>query len=429
MYDFSNIACLDGRLFGVVTANDICGLDLNSCLRRHTLDSLLAANRRAESDLGYNLLPTYHVGRVELKGHGRKTDFIARTDMPGVAAINVKQEISAPILSKDLSPYIGTATLADEGSGYCVTTVSTSLVPNPDKITLRDNDGKIYRTQAIDGYPKRVGSDWKLAIAQATPCGAVSSLNIQHSFYMKVDIPSSTGCVDCHGDPDPNAQVLPVYPGTTDFIPLAKPIETVGSFKRYWLHAWTLIDPAFQEDGADLSHAEFYKLIQTVDFVCVREVSAGPDVYCPEAVYSPDDCATPTVDPKYTITIKDAADGLLHFKAASWPCKDCDDEDTTPIIVEYYYKTDPAVLGFELDLPNISTAIAYLAAANLPQDFCGCEIKAGFIYTAKQSQADARINPITGETIFVVKFGHTYGHYIYAEKIANAPKYRPLRKL
>lgn len=431
LQDFSEIACLDGRLFGVKTLTDACTLSLNACLRNQALESLIASNRRAESDLGYNLTPRYHVGIIELKGPGDKTSFRLNTDWPGIAAVNVKPEITVVKEGVEVSPYVGKALITDGGNGYCIATVSKTIAENPAKITLRDDDGKLFRTHPIDGYPKRVGSDWLLALNpsdESVPCLTHNQLNVQHTQLVKVDILSSTACEDCHGDPDPTAQILPVYPGTTDFIPMAKPVETVGSFRRYWFYVWNLVDPAFADEEVDLSHGEFWKLLPVIDFVCVREVAAEPEVYCQDASYIPDSCATPPVASKYAVTIGDAVRGSLDFKADADPCSKCA-TNTFTLRVQYYYKTDPAVMGYSLDLPNIANAIAYRAAAELPSGMCGCEIKTGFIAEAQKAQADARINPVTGETIFVVKFGHTYGHYVYAEKIASAPKYDPLREL
>ncbi len=281
--EFSRIACLDGRLFGVETSSDSCSLDLNACLRQQALEALLAANRRAESDLGYGLVPRYHVGYLELNGDGDKTKLSVTTDWAGVAAVNVKQEITSAIAGATVSPYVGVAVISDGGAGYCVATITSALVDNPSKVTLRDNNHKMFRTQAIDGYPRKVGSDWVIAIVNddlAPTCSAHTTLNVQHSQLIHVDIEASTVCLDCHSVPDTDAQILPVYPDTHNFIPLAKPIETVGSFYRYWFNVWTLVDPAFQDEQVDLTHAEFWKLLPTIDFVCVREVPAEPEVTC-----------------------------------------------------------------------------------------------------------------------------------------------------
>jgi hypothetical protein len=432
LQEFSDIACLDGRLFGVQTISDRCTLDLNSCLRGHALEALIAANRRAEKDLGYGLVPRYHVGLLELNGDGDKSKLSVATDWPGVAAVNVRQEITIALQGQVVNPYVGTAAITDEGAGFCVVTVPAALCDNPAKITLRDNDHKMYRTHEINGFPRKVGSDWKLALVPddlAPVCASVSSLNVQHSQLVKVDIPSSTVALDCHGQPDTDAQILPVIPGTTDFIPLARPVEEVGSFYRYWFYVWNLVDPAFQDETVDLSHAEFWKLLSTVDFVFVREVEAAPEVTCSatdcheKQTFIPDPCADPAVPSKYEVEIRDAEEGLLDFTAAKAVCPDSD-----RVTIKYYYKTDPAVLGFDLDLSNISTAIAYRAAAELPNNFCGCDIKTGFIAEAQKSFGDARVNPVTGETIWTVKFGHKNGHLMYEQKMESAPKFHKLRR-
>lgn len=428
LQSFSEIACLDGRLFGVKTTCDTCQLELNSCLRGQMLEALIAANRRAEADLGYALTPRYHVGEIELTGSGDHSKFRLKTEQPGVAAVNVKLQISSRLQNIAVSPYLDTVEVENGGEGYCVVRVSTSLVENPASVTLRDNSHRVYLQHIGDGYPRRVSNEWVIALGnQATlPCETVETLNVQHCKYVYVDIPASTTCLDCDGDVDTDAQILPVYPGTTEFIPLAKPIETVGTDLRYWFYVWTLVDPGFENEEIDLAHAEFWKLRSAVDFVCVREVPAGPDVIggtCDEIIADP--CADPAVEAAYDIEILDAQRGILDFSSnANLSRCSCEAERT---IIRYYYKTDPAVLGYEYDLPGIATAIAYLAAANLPPNYCGCEIKVGFIHEAQKSQADARVNPVTGETIFVVKFGHTFGHYMYAGRIASAPKFNNMR--
>lgn len=430
LHEFSRIACLDGRLFGVQTASDSCTLELNSCLRGQALEALIAANRRAEADLGYDLVPRYHVGLMEFTGGADKAALWVSTDRPGVAAVNVKQEITSAILGVDISPYLGPVAISDGGEGYCIATVPAALIDNPSKLTLRSQMGLEYHAQSIGNYPRKVGSDWLIAIRNddaPLPCAATPTLYVQHHHLVFVDIPASITCLDCAGDVDTAAQILPVYPGTNDFIPLARPIETVGSFKRYWFYVWTLVDPAFQDEQVDLTHAEFWKLFSTVDFVCVREVPAGPEVVypadCNGTITSiPNPCAVPPVEAKYDVTIRDAEEGTLSFKKkGQW-------ESDATVTIKYYYKTDPAVLGFTNDLPNIAAAIAYRAAADLPSTYCGCTISSGFIAEAQKSFGNAFLDS-SGQTVWVVKFGHKNGQFMYEQKMASAPKYQKTRSL
>jgi hypothetical protein len=430
---FSDIACLDGRMFGVTTHCDSCELELNNCLRSHIFNNLITAQQVTEDRLGYNLTPRYHTYEFEVRALDKHEKIRLLLDHPGVAKMNVKQEISTILSNVAVSPYLMTGVAAiDDGLGYCKVVLPTSVVDNPTNVLLRDSSTQPIPTAEMGGYPKRVGANWEVAIGSA-PC-AVGTYSVQHCKLVYVDIPTATSCLNCLGVANPAAEILPVYRGTTEFIPLAKPIETVGANKRYWFYAWSLADKAFRNESINLAKAEFWKLYPSIDFVCVQEVTAGPDVVCPKKCNCgydrviADPCALPPIVSDITTEILDAHDGLVELCPTKTLCS-CKLEGGENIRVKLYYKTDPSVMGLDRELPNISRAVAFFAAANLPNSFCGCSIKVGFIFESQQTTADAKINPFTGETVFIIEFGNTYGHYMYANLLAKAPKFTKLKRI
>lgn len=421
LLDFSQIACLDGRMFGVRTSCDTCEFEMNACVRNHAVHALISTQELAEEELGFNLTRRYHVEEIDWPG-----DAVIQTQWPGIAAIDVRQEFSSidafgPFA---VSPYVEEdVLLADSGSGYCIATVDRTVVDNPSKITFRDDNGKVYPTQEIDGYPRRnEDGNWEIALGKTPAAPACeTTLHAQHCHYMYVDTPITDECED--------GTIVPVYPESNQIIPQARARQVVGENWRWWFYAWSLVDAAFAAEEVNLQRGQFYKLLQEIEFKCVTEVEAFPVV-----TWQKWDCETESwVHTEETLTLDSEVENKKYgFILINTGDIDCAADKGRLIKVRYSYKTDPAVINRTGGLFSLREAIAYHAAATLPLSSCGCEIsetQRGFIPDAQKAYTDVRVNHISGETIYVLKFGNLYGQLVFGERLSQISPYEKLALL
>lgn len=419
--EFSRIACLDGRVYGVINTCDTCGLILNDCVRSHLITALESNQAIVERLLGYNLTVQYHEETHDWDGHSR-----IQTNWPGVETLNVKQQVST-ILDYGpfpISPYVQeNLVLNDSGSGYCVVEVSRTFVENPSHIIIRDDDGHVYATDNVDGYPRRDGENWLIALAGKPDAPACSAtLHAQSCKYMYVDVEDH----DCGED----GTLTPFYPSSFMPIPQIKPSQDVGNgVRRFWFTPWVLVDPAFYGEEINLEVGEFYKLLPEIEFKCVEEIEAMPVV----TSFDLANCSTDEFDQLVPISTDDTQWDLLHeeygitqmqLKNANF-CR----ENKAPFKVKIFYKTNPVIFNVAQFVESIKVAIAYLTAAELPTEVCGCEIKTGFIATAQRAYTEIRINPITGESISNLRHGNLYGQLVFAEKLNLVPRFQRLIRL
>lgn len=410
---FADITCSDGRLHGVITDCDQCGMTINSCLRSGIWRGLLSAHSLVESRLGYNLTDRYHVETMDWSGSPR-----IATQWPGVEKVNVRlvyEDVEgfgpftiSPYLIEDLELY-------DSGEGFCYAVVDGDLVGNPLQINFRGPNGNVYQTQTRVGYPrKNEDGDWLIAMLHRPAAPACADpVNVQHCKYVALEVPAPPTCSD--------GEIVPVYPGTTQIIHQAKPFETLANGgRKYWFYVWSLIDPAFEQEGADLTKGEFYKLLTTVEFKCVREVEAPAEA----TFYKECGCGFENTTDEVTLEIVDNNLGVLRV------CRDddrrCRCSHKRPARIKYYYKTSPKVLNQNPDLFSIQDAIAHYVAANLPLSSCGCDVQEGFIKVAQSAYTDIRINPITGAEHHLLKYGNLHGHLVFAERLSNMKTFSKL---
>lgn len=404
--DFSRIACLDGRAYGVVTACDTCDLDLNACIRSHIIRLLASSQQTAENMIGYRITEGYHTQEILWDG---KTQILA--GFRGIEAINVRREFSTvegygPF---EISPYVLTAiTVTDSGNGYCETILDGSIVKNPNRVTFRDDDGKVYRIHSTV-KPRRNGSgNWIVAFDNQImpPCTVISPINVQICDLMILDVPEYEDC-----------EVVPVYPNSNQIIPMAKEPEDIGSgIIRYRFHPWVLVDDAFSDETVDLESGEFYKLLQEVEFKCVEDVACDPFITLRKYDGSVETYEVTEED--LNLYLLDGETGVIridYHPCSAW----C---NGIPIKITFCYKTNPDVLELHHDLSYLNEAIAMLAAAELPISTCGCKIEKGYISDAQKPFTQVRVNALTNEAVVNEKYGETYGQLVFKEKISRVTK-------
>ena len=413
---FSEIACLDGRVFGVETMCDSCNLDFNLCLRRRLLENLISNQGRVEREVGYTLTPRYH--EQEIRWDGVPGRF--QLEWPGISEINVVPFVETLVSGVSISPFvIEDAPVTDSGEGFCLVELDYRYIDNPNHAVIRDaTTNAIYPHQEVPHYPRRNGDgNWLVPLGKPAvpPCTDIE-VNIQHCKLMIVERTTPT----CDGD------VKIVRPGTDKIIPFAKPSVVDGSITRYFLRPWSLVDDAFEDETIDLAEgAEFYKLLTEVDFICESSEEALPIV---TKVNCGCELTGTTEDTTLiNVSILFAERGVIKIDYS---------EDATclrycsqPLKFKVYYKTDPDLLVNADSLLSLQEAIAYLTAAELPASSCGCTINEGFIADAQKTYAEYRINPMNGQVVANIKFNSLQGQLVFAEKLSKAYKFKKVTRL
>lgn len=401
--EFSGYACIDGQACGVTIPLSDCKEELNHCVIKHLVELLISAHELVEKRVGYDITPQYHIEELPWKGRSR-----ILTLRPGIEALHVKQSVSDVLASVSISPFIQENLPAQEIDGFVYVSVDRDLVQNPERIVVRDNAYQSYKIQKRPGYPKINGTNWEIALDRGATVD--KTYHAQHKSLMYVDVPTQL----CEGS------LLPVYPDSMQIIPQALAPEVVlddldaqiGT--RHWFHSWNLGKSEF--DSIDLEYAEFYKLIESVDFRCFYEETIEPVV----VFYEDNGCTRVLKEETGVLDIEliDAYNGVVAVRYTG----------TNPYLSEFIrirfgYKTNPALLGYN-DTYLLQEAVANLVAAELPLSTCRCEIETGFIHAAQQPYTDIRVNPITGENIINLKHGNLYGQLVYEEKMRRANKYK-----
>lgn len=429
VHDFSEIACLEGKGYGVTTICNSCGITINDCARRKLVEALIAAQATTEELLGFDLTPHYHVEEFFWGGERR-----IQLQHPGIATVNISRSYTT-VGTYPISPYvIDDVPMIDSGNGFCIATLDGTVVKNPNEVWIRNVDtGERAATQQVNGYPKRVAGNWQVAMSRtpaAPACNDGETYGAQHCKYMLVDIPNNLVCS--------GGTILPCYPNSNQLIPLAKPVEAVGSDYRYWFHPWVLVDSAFADDDVSLVDGEFYKLLEEITFKCVKDVTTAPvltmqgldDLGCQvEFEVSEGDVVLTIVDAKNSVLEVYAED--VHCPLCGRWVMSCGCHQQYPFKLRVYYKTDPSVLGMYPYMGALKDGIANLVAASLPLSECNCPLDPedySFIAKAQKAYTDVRINPVTGTESWNLKFGNLHGQLVYAEKLSTVPKKQMLKR-
>lgn len=408
---FSEVSCVQGRIHGVITSCDTCHDDYTPCLRQSLIPDLIKNQGFVESRVGYNLTPRYHEEKIVWNGQSR-----IELAWKGISELDVIENLVALATGYAVSPFLQeNLTPVDSGNDFCYVTLNKDLFPNPNKVNFFDDEGEVYELQQRTGYPRRdIDGNWRVALGKpGTPACASLSLNAADCRYIMVQTPIFT----CNGN------IIATYPGTTEIIPYAKPIEIIDGVMRHWFDVWSLVDKAFKDELVNLGNGEFYKLISTIDFYCQssiteRSLLTGDDLCA---------CVTGFTTENLNLRIISAEDGVVEIVKADecWNCfQRCNCSHTKPVYLTVRYKTDPEVLNLSNSLDLIKEAIIYLTAAELPVEACACVISdSGFIARARLPYTDVRINPITGNEVYILKYGNTYGHMVYNERMTRVKMY------
>lgn len=416
-----------GRLFGVILneteggSAEGDGFVVNACLRDALWRGLMSTTEQTEKFLGYNLSPRYHVETVRVTPSLR-----AQVEWPGIVALDVELAVSGLLASAALSPYVQIAAPLTTVDEKTIVNVSAAVVFNPRDIHLRSSvDGGTIEQVVGFGYPRRVGLNWQVNLnTQLHPLVVGETVNVQSKDFMFADV-----------TPLPGQTLLPVYAGTSQIIPQARPAETLSSgLLRYWFYGYSLVDPAFYTDPViSLLNGEFYKLQAAVDFRAFTEVAVEERLdYSGSSSDGSDDRSW-----QVRFEIVDAAHGVVrivilgewllnplsHLEELRAGCADWDWPGSGRYALTLAYKTDPAALPPHVvkDQLSMLRALEHKVAADLPITDCGYDEKEirGFIAEQQKSYSSV-VTTTTGAQIFSPHYGDLHGHHVYAELLSHA---------
>lgn len=414
------------RMYGVLNGARTGGSDgdpdsflVNSCLRMSLWEVLTSVCQEVENRLGYNLTERYHRATVEMSPTMR-----LQTEWTGVEKTDVVRSYSDVVLTATVDPLLEKGLTAVLDGSITYVQVDGTLLGNPQDAILRlHSTGGALDILLGQGYPKKVGSDWRIAInTRATPIPSGDTIDVQHRHYVYADIETEDA-------------LIPFYQGTTQKIPLARPVQSIDdSTKRYWLYVYTLVDPDFYEDPhIDLVSGEFYKLQLLVDF---RTESEEPQ-YARITQKSLKPGELDVVEWKAELVPIDPLRGIFDVKVLGrWEIDPDTEEETlntnrTYVCVNravystkiaYAYKTNPNHLPdtIQKSIATALTAILHRVAADLPLSDCGCETKRGFIAEQQKTYSLQLVTP-TGVQLMKTEYGDLHGHKVYAEKMSQVP--------
>jgi hypothetical protein len=407
---FAAVACADGRFHGVETLCDSCSQEFNACLRRHALTGLLQAQIMVEKNLNYAVTPRFYAETQPWDGVSRLV-----LKHPGLKTFGVRESIaSAPGTTVfPVTPYlINNLSLVDTGEGYCVAQLPRNLVANPDQVQLRTSGGLNVEQDIRFGYPRRTSSHWELAIPYAVGTSSCSGpLNVQHCRYLVVTTDTKTVTT---------GEVLPVYTGTLQKIPVVKKVVD-GTNTHWWFNVWDLFDPEFFEQGMNWGQFETYKLLDSIELKHFTTIAAeavityrerGKDTY--NTIAAPD------------FKIHDYRNSVVEIMLPPALTGSCYDREI--VSVAYHYHTTPELLLGNSG-ESLATAISYLVAAELPLEVCKCDVDHGFIKTAQSAYSKVVINPVTGMQYENFEYGSLYGQVTFKEILSRIPHYVKVVKL
>jgi hypothetical protein len=412
------------RMYGVLTGvekggsvGDFDHFAVNSCLRYSLWQTLVTSCQETERVLGYNLTPRYHLGKSQLSPTMR-----LQMDWAGIESTGLVHAFSDVLQTVTLSPYVETGLTPVVDGAITYVEVSTELVGNPKDVILRSHiSGGAFDILLGQGYPKKVGTKWRIALnIRATALTVGDTVDVQSRQHVFVDVDSAT-------------TYIPFYPGTTQKIPLARPVQALtGNVKRYWFYVYTLVDPAFYDDTeVDLVSGELYKLNYSVDLRTESETPLEARITQKSLRSGEDD----VVSWKAELMPLDPLRGIFDVKVVGkWEIDPDTEEEvlntrltyvyvnrfTYTTEITYAYKTNPNYLPdyIQQSIASVLTAILHRVAADLPLADCGCKLERGFIAEQQKSYATQLVTP-TGIQMMKTEFGDLHGHKVYAEKMSK----------
>lgn len=409
---------------------------LNACARYAYPRIANSVLSELESVVGYHLTPRYVTETIPFQSSHHKLI----SQYPGVERLNVGRVwTTLPDLQEvEVYPFVQELTTADntvvypfgDGGLTPAARVSDQLVKNPNDVIIRNESGAIFPWFSDSGHmlSRTLGSYWQLPLAVNRRAYSGEDLLVQHKKFVYVDILAPTLPT--------GATIYPVYPGSTQIIPQAKPMQIVidgdDTLWRFWFYVYTLVHPDFVSETVDLQVGEFYKLYPFISFKYAMDTTVDPQLVVTygdeEIVLTPDE---DTAYPK--LTLVNQAYGIFHFNYDScanfidrW-CK-CHDTPET-IMLRYSYKTNPDFLPdrYKNQIGRLLDAAAARIAADLPTEDCGCDVPWGFIKEKKGALPHQTFSDVSGNVIDRFRYGTAFGQLEYANMLANAARYsRPV---
>lgn len=427
--EFSDIACIHGKAFGVTMPKETCtSTQVNACLRNALVRLLWSSQRIAEDAVGFLFTERYHTEDVPFVA-GISHVKLAHT---GISALNVKRQFTTPVNFGpfDISPFLlQDIPVSDSSQGFCIVELDGELVRNPNTVTIRDDSYQTYPVQNRNGFPRKNDSgNWELALDKGVnpPCSGVT-LHAQAE-YMILEV---TPPVLADG-----VELVPVYPNSNQIIPLARDPEPIsGGDIRYWFRPWVLVDDAFADEEIDLSKRDFYKLLSTIEFKLMSEAVADPVLTIQRTDLTTGETEFITHvdgddDVSLSAVVWDANLGVVRYTYGvdvCVPIAACSVDEPKSITISY--RTDPTTDRRDDYLQIIKRAIAYLVAADAPNASCGCSTGKGtgsnadFFAQAQSPYTQVRINPLTNEKIENTEFGDRFGQLVFRDHMKRiAPK-------
>lgn len=420
--DFAEMSHYYSRLYDVITGategGDWKDIAINDCLRNNLWRKLHEVTVETELRMGYNLTTSYHYEEVTFPEFGK-----GMTRWPGVSSFGVRPSWAA---IADYGPFsisavaVSGATVNDADTQPIVL-ADASIFENPLDVQMRNgNNGNTYTPLALAGYPKRNGANWEIPIdVKRSSFDPVAPVDLQHRKLLILDVdPPAAGTVPA------GATVYPVYPGTNQIIPQARPSRVLGNGKvRYTFYIYTLVHPAFRFETINLERGEYYKLYPEIELKALSETSVQAQVVWTKGGTSK------VID--VTLLPALSGDGIFHIvfdgeiivdPLSLWVAMDCDDQYTPEsLVLKYWYKTDPKKLDeqYSRQIPALRQAICHRTAAELPVLDCGCRVGVGFIFENQKRFDDIQMKGYPGFEIRSSKFSDTYGRLRYEEILAS----------
>lgn len=437
--DFAQISHLYARAYDVLTdaveggsadgdrtpyGVDWDEIRVNNCLREAVYRTLWTVTQDAELWAGFNFSKRYHYYEAPFPLHGKGV-----TPWPGVESLNTRlvcgdiPGFSEVPVNYQISP---PPTLSLNETGRVIASFSATDNPNPRDVFVRKMDsGTILpEDEDIRPYPRKVGGNWQIVLNNnfVTPTEPVWGNN-KKVVYVDIVMP-------VEGEDYPEmGEVLPVYPGTEQQIPLAAPPRLLEDGRTRWTFwVYTLVNPDFGYEKVDLIRGDFYKMLETISFKYFLEVTSPFEV-----VFSVGN--QQSVVHASTVVV-DASRGvyqILHGKDKSLctdpctlftseqmrdlkcGCSSGPDGNPVTVTIRYWYKTNPDCLNeiYRNQIPGLRQAIAYRTAAELPVRDCGCYLKVGFIAEQQTMMTPESVNPYTGIQIQRFDLGKMLGTLRY----------------
>lgn len=436
--EFSEKSSLYARMYGVLTGaeegnEELKDLVANSCLRTSLMDLLYEVQTDAEMRAGYPLADRFHEEFFAVIVNRKM-----QTTYPGIEEFNVER-VWYPLDGYDeqaVTFNVITDAVIELDSGVHYVQMPVDVVGDPLSTYSRlRSDGGAF-TYAATPIVERVSGTpdhWKVPIDTSKKTYTSGEVDVQDRSYVYVDITTPTLEV--------GQNLEPVYPGSNQIIPQAKPMETPSvGVSRYWFHPYSLVLSQFDQRTVNLRIPETYKLYPKIEF----RYWVSEDFFLELVVTQGDTVTTyqfdPSADPQVSgvrAELIDPEHGIFHIVVdPGFSIVSCLSGLVTPLIpysatFKVKYKTSPSSLEakYRNQIVGISRAIVQRVASELPLEGCYCPITAGYIKYQQTVMGSKTTNLFTGYQVDKLEYGNKLGQIAYATFMNQILYYRPLTRV